>query len=151
MSVIERVPVSFERVDTFADTTRAAYERVKAKAFEYYVSRGSVEGFDQEDWFRAETMLILKPDVIARRFNEDVFIEIMLPGCLPEELHLQINPNGMLVCTEPNADEQQVFRIAHFPEPVDMDTIDVEFVGEALRVTATVSDHDDLSYRRHTA
>ena len=79
MSILERVPVPYARKTTLADTIRDVYEHVRGKAFEYYVERGELDGYDLEDWLRAERALIVKPDVTIRRFDEDVVIEIAMP------------------------------------------------------------------------
>jgi HSP20 family molecular chaperone IbpA len=151
MSTSERVTVPFEAKETFSDTINKVYERISAKAFEYYLDRGAVDGYDLDDWIRAENTLIQKPHVTAGRFDGDVVIELTLPNIHPEEINLQISSQGMLVYTMPDADGRQIFRSVHFAEPIDVEGVEAEYMNGALRVTAAVAGSDKPLSRSHVA
>jgi len=151
MSILERVPVPYTRKTTFADTIRNVYEHVKGKAFEYYVERGELDGYDLEDWFRAERTLILKPDVTIRRFDEDVVIEMTMPDVNVEDIHLEVSPEGMLVTTTPDEGGRQVLKTVQFAEPIDVDSIEAEYSIGSLRLTVPVAGTRNQLSRSHVA
>ena len=146
MSILERVPVSYTRKTTFVDTIRNVYEHVRSKAFEYYLERGGLDGYDLEDWLRAERTFILKPDVTIHRFGEDVVIEIEMPDVDLEEIRLEVTAEGMLVTTTPDEDGRQVLKTVQFVEPIDVDSIEAEYSVGSLRLTVPVAaDRNSLS------
>jgi HSP20 family molecular chaperone IbpA len=149
MSILERVPVPYARKTTFTDTIRNVYEHVRGKAFEYYLERGGLDGYDLEDWLRAERTLILKPDVTLRRFGEDIVIEVAMPDVDLEEIHLEVSPEGMLVTTTPDEDGRQVLRTVQFAEPIDVDSIEAEYTTGSLRLTVPVADTSNRLSRSH--
>ena len=85
MSVVDRVPISYRRVSNLAHAEQYVYGEVSRNAFEYYLERGSIDGFAVDDWLRAERSILIKPDVTLKRFNQDFFIEVLLPGACPED------------------------------------------------------------------
>src|SRR5262245_43698884 len=151
MSILERVPVPYVRKTTFADTIRNVYEHVRGKAFEYYLERGELDGYDLEDWLRAERTLILKPDVTIRRFDEDVVIEMTMPDVDVEDIHLEVSSEGMLVTTTPDAEGHQVLKIVQFAEPIDVDSIEAEYSIGLLRLTVPIDGTSKQLSRSHVA
>jgi len=151
MSILERVPVPYARKTTFADTIRNVYEHVRGKAFEYYVERGEFDGYDLEDWFRAERTLIVRPDVTIRRFDEDVVIEMTMLDVNVEDIHLEVSPEGMLVTTTPDEGGRQVLRTVQFAEPIDVDSIEAEYSIGSLRLTVPVAETRNQLSRSHVA
>jgi len=149
MSILERVPVPYARKTTFTDTVRTVYEHIRGKAFEYYIERGGLDGYDLEDWLRAERTLILKPDVTVHRFGEDIVIEVALPEVNLEQIHLEVTPDGMLLTTTPDQDGRQVLRTVPFAEPIDVDLVEAEYAVGSLRLTVPVADTSNRLSRSH--
>ena len=50
--------VKIERIDFTKLTINEIHRWVEGKAFELYLSRGKRKGFDLEDWFDAEDLLM---------------------------------------------------------------------------------------------
>jgi len=151
MSILERVPIPYARKTTLADTIRNVYEHIRGKAFEYYVERGELDGYDLEDWLRAERALIVKPDVTIRRFDEDVVIEIAMPDVDVEAVHLEVSAQGMLVTTTPDEDGRQVLKTVQFAEPIHVDSIEAEYSLGSLRLTVPVTGTRNQLSRSHVA
>src|SRR5262245_51190209 len=149
MSILERVPVPYARKTTFTDTVRKVYEHIRGKAFEYYLERGGLDGYDLEDWLRAERTLILKPEVTVHRFGEDIVVEVALPEVHLEAIHLEVTPEGMLLTTTPDEDGRQVLRTVPFAEPIDVDLVEAEYAAGSLRLTVPVAGTSNRLSRSH--
>jgi HSP20 family molecular chaperone IbpA len=121
-------------VDSLDEVMEQVNDRIRRRAFEHYVDRGSLDGYDQADWFRAEWALIEKPDAFVTRLDQDFIIEVDLPEVSPEEILLFVAPHEIAVGTRPNDDGRQLFRVIHLPEPIDMDSVDTEFGADQLRI-----------------
>src|ERR1700722_17246715 len=139
MSVVDRVPISYRRVSNLAHAEQYVYGEGSRNAFEYYLERGSIDGFAVDDWLRAERSILIKPDVTLKRFNQDFFIEVLLPGACPEDILLDIATNAITTATCLYDDGRQFFRSIPLPEEIDVESVDAECVGDTLRITASIA------------
>jgi len=135
MSILEKTPIAFQRVDSLAEVMEKVSDRIRQRAYELYVDRGSLDGYAQADWYRAEWELIIKPNVSLTRLNQDFIIEVTLPEDFnSEHVLVFVAPHEIAVGTRPDQEGRQLFRIIRLPEPVETDSVDAEFSLGTLRI-----------------
>jgi HSP20 family molecular chaperone IbpA len=117
-------------------------DRIRRKAFEYYVERGAIDGRDFEDWLRAESAIVEKPNTDVRRMDHTFVIEIDIPATDPEDILLFVGPREIAVATTPRVEEKQILRIIQLPECIETNTVDAEFTDDGLCITAKISEGD---------
>jgi hypothetical protein len=137
MSATERITISVQRVESLCAEVQSVYEKIAAKAYEYFVEGGCINGHDVDDWARAERELLLRPPVRLRRENSDFVIDVELPDAEPADLQIRVTPQRMLLISVP-FEPRQIFRIVHFPEPIDSAGVHAEFCEGNLRVIAPI-------------
>lgn len=137
MSTTEKITISVQRVESLCAEVQSVYERIAAKAYEYFVEGGCINGHDVDDWVRAERELFLKPPVRLRREYSDFVIDIDLPDAEPADLQIRVTPQRMLLISVP-FEPRHIFRIVRFPEPIDCAGVHAEFYDGNLQVIAPI-------------
>jgi len=137
MSATARITISVQRVESLCVEVQNVYEKIAAKAYEYFVEGGCINGHDVDDWVRAERELLLKPTVRLYRENADFVIDVDLPDAEPADLQIRVTPQRMLLISVP-FEPKQIFRIVRFPEPIDCTGVHAEFYDGNLRVIAPI-------------
>src|SRR5262245_2017762 len=131
MNTIERTPVRVEHVASLCAEVQNVYARISAKAYEYFLEGGCINGHDVDDWIRAERELLLMPPVRLRRENTDFVVDVDLPDTQPGDLQIRVTPHRMLLISVP-FEPRQIFRIVRFPEPIDSSGVQAEFYEAQL-------------------
>ncbi len=135
MLTVGSTPVPVDRVLTLAGDVEKVYERMTVRVYEYFVERGCINGYEIDDWLRAENELLVKPRVELRREDRAFIVEMVLPDLDFKDLHIRVTPREMLV-TSPQRQGQQIYRVVRFPEEIDFTKVDAGFAGNTLRVIA---------------
>jgi hypothetical protein len=139
MSAMDRIPVSVERVGNFAADVERLYKTITAKAEEYFVGRGTVNGYDVDDWLAAERELVIKPEYTLSTEDHKFVIEMALPGRQFGSLGIRVTPRDMLIFSQADHDNRRIFRIVRFPEMIDWARVAAEMAGNKLRVVAAIA------------
>jgi hypothetical protein len=139
MNTIDRIPVSIERVGNFAADVERLYKTITARAEEYFSGRGSVNGYDVDDWLAAERELVIKPEYTLATEDQKFVVEMALPGRQLGGLGIRVTPRDMLIYSQADRDNRRIFRIVRFPEMIDWARIAAEIGGNKLRVVAAIA------------
>lgn len=151
MSTIARISVPVERVDTLALEVERLYGAIMAKAYDYFLERGSIHGYDADDWMQAENDLTTKPAFELAHDNQDFVVEMTLPEAEVTGLRVRLTSNEMLVTSDDGGDGRRIFRIVHFPETIDWAGVDAEIAGNMLRVVAAIGEESEARSYAHSA
>ena len=135
-------PISYRSIDGLNSLMDQVNDRIRRKAFEYYVERGAIDGRDMDDWLRAERALVQRPDSGVSRVNDSFVIEIDLPETNPEDILLFVGPHEICAATNPDRQGTQVLRVIQLPEPIETHNVEAELADGNLRITATISQSD---------
>ena len=54
MSTTLRVPVPVDHVGSLALDVERLYGAIMARSYDYFLERGSIQGYDADDWIRAK-------------------------------------------------------------------------------------------------
>src|SRR5215467_5742757 len=125
MSTTEQVQISYRPIDNLTWLKDQVNDRIRRKAFEYYVERGAIDGGDIDDWLRAERALVQRPDTGVSRVNDSFVIEIDLPETDPEDILLFVGPREIGAATNPDRHGTQVLRVIQLPEPIETHNVEV--------------------------
>jgi HSP20 family molecular chaperone IbpA len=144
--------VQMTRSDSILDVVEQMKQRIAARAYDMFKSRGVAWGDAWEDWFAAEREVIRKPAVELSEENGSYTVLASLAGMEPKRLHVSIAPQDLAITAEDahthTAKERQVhecdfragsvFRSIHFPRPVDLNRATAEFHDGMLTVKAPI-------------
>ena len=148
MNLAEKMSVPMECVASLRVDVESVYERIAAKAHEYFMERGCIYGHDVDDWIRAEHELLLKPTAQLRRDDSDFIIDFDLPGTDPADLQIRLTSRQMLVITAP-FERRQIFRIVRFAEPINSAAVRAAFLDGKLQVIAPIAAEPAMGNLEH--
>ena len=92
--------------EDFHKCKQSIYDLIVRRAYEYFESRGSVHGHDQEDWYQAESEL-LQPVTYELSDSGDAFIVVSdVRAYRPEELRVCAEPRSLRICGQALAENK---------------------------------------------
>ena len=130
----EKRSIHLHSVRSLAPEIQRIFQKVHVKADEYCSARGSIYGYEVDDWLLAERALIEKPTIQLNSDKDAFIIKIDLPDRNLPELKVQITGNQVLVTSGLGNDGRQLFRLVTFPEAVDPASIDVDSFDNSLQI-----------------
>jgi HSP20 family protein len=142
--------VILENNDPISAEAEAIQSRIRQRAFELSQTRPD-HPRDFYDWIAAESEVMSVPAVKLVEKNGVFEARFAIAGVHPEDLHVMVTPDQILIRGEYNetreADEGTVhfsdfravtvFRAIPLPQPIDTKSVKVEFEHGVLSVTAT--------------
>lgn len=72
-------------------------EKVEQRAFELFKGRGSGDGFDMSDWFRAESELVKATPIEVEEKDNEVIVRAEVPGFEAKELSIRAEPQSLSI------------------------------------------------------
>lgn len=122
---------------------------IAARAYDFFVERGSQLGNNLEDWLRAESELLRTAPAKILEAGDRVTAEIAAPGFKPEEIEVSIKDNFLIVSGETKTEEKakdetmfynewtssQFFRKLRLPAEVEPESVDATLKDGVLRLT----------------
>jgi len=129
--------------DAFFELSQEFRDLISRRAYELYELRGSVDGYDREDWLQAVSEILLNVPVDVVETETGVTILAAVPGFDENELEVRVAPRSVCITgkhAEASAQSDgngvsaerlssQIFRTLELPSEVD-----------PAQVKATVSD-----------
>jgi HSP20 family protein len=141
--------VVLENGDRISAETEQIHNRIRERAYEISQTRGHA-GREMEDWLLAESDIISVPPMHMIEKDGTFHVQMAVPGISPDDLNVMAASEQMLVkCTKAHEhpDDAEVlhvcdfksgtlFRSFRFPQPIDLDTLNIEFKDGMLRISA---------------
>jgi HSP20 family molecular chaperone IbpA len=93
-SRLESKSEEFENMD---DQVNSLQESIAQRAFELYQERGAEHGSDQEDWFRAESEILVPLSIKTYDFDDTFITHIKLPVLTLDELQVTVEERRIIV------------------------------------------------------
>lgn len=90
-------PATREALDAMIQKLETAFGKVRDKAFETFCSREGRFGSDLEDWFAAEREVFHLPPSEMKETEKEFRIQAAVPGFTPEQLHVKVLPELIVV------------------------------------------------------
>src|SRR5262245_18926285 len=147
-------PKSVVRVRTVPSVNDLLIEvenRIRLRAYDRFMQRGSEPGHELEDWYGAAADLIDQPRIALSETEADLVLVFYLPDAALKNLELLATGNSLLLQGLPYPSvglpglvhlcefySKQVFRFVELPRSSDAGSISVEVSGPYLRVIAPI-------------
>ena len=139
----ETAPSLFESIETMFDD-------VRRRAFELFQRRGAMDGWDLDDWFRAEHDLILTPKSELVETEKEFEMKVEVPAIEAKELQISALPDSIIVQAETSRKEERsegkvrysefgerkLFRRFEFPVAIDVGQVKAALDKGMLRIVA---------------
>jgi len=138
VDILTSIPVRVNATESIPPVLANLKERISGRAYETYIQRGCVDGYDVEDWLTAERELVIKPDYVLRAYGEDIFVEVTLPEIDLPNLAVHVAPSQIIISSDPDEDGLQVCQVIDLPFEVIPESVDAEQLHNILHATATV-------------
>src|SRR5262249_39575719 len=139
MDILTSVPVRVSGPESIAPLVEAVTDRIRRRAYENFVQRGSLPGHHLEDWLDAQRELTIGPLPAIQVGHEDIFVEMVLPEIDLLNLSVPIAPRQLVIASDPDEDGLQVYQVIELPVEISLDGVDAEQLRNLLRITAAVA------------
>ncbi len=97
----------------------ALYNEISRRAYELFLARGGLHGYDREDWLEAERSLIFAPPAELIEQEDEFGIRIALPGFDASQVRVNVLPRMIIVDGDPSqragGSHQRLLRCLEMP------------------------------------
>lgn len=119
-------------------------EAIALRAYHLYEDRGCVDGNDLEDWFRAESEMLLPISFSIDEIDGRLIARAKVPLPTVDDLEVQVQDQRIIICDRgPICIEEpdrfilcRVFNAVELPEPIDWTTAEISFQDGILEIAA---------------
>jgi HSP20 family protein len=105
----ENAPTLFKAMETLFDD-------VRRKAFDLFEQRGGTDGFDLDDWFRAEQDLLWKPESELAETEKQFQMKVAVPGLEAKDIQISALPDAIVIQAETTHEEEKKEGKIHYSE-----------------------------------
>jgi len=141
--------VVLENNDPISAEAEEIQNRIRDRAYELSLMRGH-SGREVDDWLSAESEIISVPPAELVEKDGTFQVQLAIAGIDADDVHVMATPDQILIKCEFSHHHDSdsgvvhvcdfksatVFRTIHFPEPINVGTMNVEFQDGMLRITA---------------
>jgi HSP20 family protein len=129
---------------TLAERMRQISAAIARRAYELFEARRSEHGHDWEDWFRAESELLIPLQAKIANIDESIMVRAEVPGFTGKDVEVRAEPRRLISHTKKQeASEhengraflQENFCVLDLPHEIDPDNITATFKNEVLEVS----------------
>jgi HSP20 family molecular chaperone IbpA len=96
-------------------------EKIRAKAYQLFESRGGEPGRELDDWLQAERQLMWLPETEIDQKEKEFQIRVNVQGLEARDLRLLALPQTILLHAEPKSRESKLFLRIDLASPIDAD------------------------------
>ena len=139
----EAAPSLFQSMDKL-------FEDVRQRAFALFQQRGALDGWDLDDWFKAEQDLVLTPASELVETDKEFQMKIVVPALEAKDIQISALPDAIIVRGEAMQKEEKkegkvhfselrekkLFRRFQMPAGVDVEQVKATLDNGILRITA---------------
>jgi HSP20 family molecular chaperone IbpA len=153
--------VVLENNDPISAENEAIQNRIRERAYELCQQRGHT-GREMDDWLTAESEIISVPPAELIEKDGTFQVRFAIVGIDLQDMRVMTSPDQMLVRADyryrPEPEGRihlsdfkcsTVFRSVQFPEPIDVNRVDVEYQDGILRVTAVKARVEEMRAKRN--
>jgi len=139
-----------ETAPSLFESIGAMFDDVRGRAFELFQRRGAIDGWDLDDWFRAERGLVWMPNSELVETDKGFEMKVEVPGLKAKDIRISALPDAIVVQAETRQkeektegkvhyselNEKKLFRRFEFPVAVDVDQVSATLDRGMLRIVA---------------
>jgi HSP20 family molecular chaperone IbpA len=140
--------VVLENNDPISAENEEIQNRIRERAYELCRERGHT-GSEMDDWLAAESEIVSVPPADLIEKDGTFQVRFAIVGIDLQDMRIMTSPDQMLVKADYRYEPERngtihlsdfrsatVFRSVQFPQPIDVNRVDVEYKDGILRVTA---------------
>ncbi len=149
------------KVESVLDEIQDMEKRVAQRAYQIFLDRGEIHGFDLDDWMTAKQELTWTPAVEVWEKGSECVVRAALPGVNPEQIDMRITPEELLIRAATHHAHEgkegkvhlcefcsgELFRCVRFPKRVNPDRVNVEFSNGLLSLRAEIAKEESQPMR----
>jgi len=153
--------VVLENNDRISAETEEIQNRIRERAFKLSQERGHA-GREMDDWLTAESEIISVPPADLIEKNGMFQVRMAIVGLDLEQMSVMTSPQQILVRGDYRHEDDQddgtvhlcdfkpatVFRSIRFPQPIDVNSVDVAYQNGILLVTAAKEGAEQVPPKR---
>jgi HSP20 family molecular chaperone IbpA len=94
---VNRIQPEGESVLLLKQQVDALYTEIGRRAFERFLARGGLHGYDREDWLDAERSLVFAPPAELLEEDTEFRIRIAVPGLESNQIRVSVLPHTIIV------------------------------------------------------
>ena len=94
---VNRIQPEGEAVLLLKQQVDALYTEIGRRAFERFLGRGGLHGYDREDWVEAERSLIFAPPAELVEEDTEFRIRVAVPGLDSSKVRVSVLPHSVIV------------------------------------------------------
>ena len=144
------VPIfKLSKGDTFAERMEQISTAIARRAYELFEARGSEDGHDWQDWFRAESELLAPVPVKVAETDQELHVRAEVPGFTDKSVEVRVEPRRLIICGKKQQNSEQekgraasrvetsdeILRVLDLPHEIDPDTVRATLKNEILTIT----------------
>ena len=119
-------------------------QAIALRAYQLFEDRGCEDGHDLEDWFRAESEMLLPISFSIDDLDGRLIARAKVPLPTVDDLEVQVQDQRIIICDRgPICHEGpdqfilcRVFNAVELPEPIDWTAAEISFQDGMLEITA---------------
>ncbi len=146
----EEKPVTITPVENLMDRINKMTQAITRRAYEIFEANGRRFGHDLEDWFKAETDMLLPVPVNIVETEESLEVRAEVPGFSEKEIEVSVEPRRLTITgkreTETHEEKKgeadysefcsnQILRIVELPASVDAGKTTATLKNGVLQLT----------------
>ena len=126
------------------------FEEVRRRAYELFEQRGHADGWEREDWLRAEQELLWSPRSEVVETDKEIRVRVAAPGMEAKDLQVTATPEWVMVQGEASQKREKqagtvrlseftgrkLYRRLDLPAPIDVEATKAQLEKGILEIRA---------------
>jgi len=135
--------------DTLVERMGQMSAAIARRAYELLEARGSENGHDRQDWFRAESELLAPVPVKVAETDQELHVRAEVPGFTDKDVEVRVEPRRLIICGKKQQTSEQekgraaskversaeILRVVDLPHEIDPDKVRATLENEMLTIT----------------
>src|SRR5262245_56263440 len=142
MDILTTVPVRLDGPASIAPLLENVRQRIALRAYENFVERGAVHGYDLEDWLDAERKFIIQPFAEIHAEGRDVFVEVILPKIELTNVAVHVSSRKFVISSDPDEEGLRLCKVIDLPVEISLASVDAEQLDNVIHISAGVASDD---------
>jgi len=127
--------IQIQFVESVENDVAEMQERIRERAHQIFVERGSRDGSDLEDWLSAENELIWKPAVSVSEHEDEFVADLDTWELTADQLEIKAAGNVVLLRTKAAETGRRLFCQVEFPAEIASGKLRADYRQGSLNIT----------------
>jgi HSP20 family protein len=92
-----KVAPIFVEAEKMFDKMAEITKETAARAFDFFRDRGGEWGRELDDWFRAESEILMPVPIEIKQTDETIYVTAAVPGFKPDEIEVSVKDNFLIL------------------------------------------------------